>query len=142
MTHLDLVREVDRAFREEGLRGVVARYDEFFTDDFEWTPPMREMTGARYVGRQGIEQYAHDLGQVLEGLHGALEEITEVAPDVLRASVQMHAHGKVSGVTIDAPMIAIARFRDERICLAWASYDPEAAGRAAEAIVKGDPVPV
>jgi ketosteroid isomerase-like protein len=140
--HLDLVRDVNRAWRDEGLSGIVSRYEEFFTDDFEWCPPMREMTGARYVGRQGLEQYAHDLGQVLTSLDGELEEIIEIAPDVLRATVRLHTHGKVSGVTMDAPMIAIARFRDERIALAWASYDPEASSRAAEAIVKGEPVPV
>jgi ketosteroid isomerase-like protein len=140
MTNLDLVREIERTWREAGLSGVALRYDDFFTDDFEWCPPTREMTGSRYVGRLGIEQYAHDIGQVLSDLHGGLEEVVEIAPDVARARVRMHGEGKVSGVTLDAPMIALSRFRDGRMALAWASYDPEAAERAEAAIVKGEPV--
>jgi ketosteroid isomerase-like protein len=140
MTNLDLVREIERTWREEGLSGVVVRYDDFFTDEFEWCPPTREMTGSRYVGRHRIEQYAHDIAQVLNDLRGGLEETAEIAADALRARVRMHGEGKVSGVKLDAPMTALMRFRDGRIALAWASYDPDAAGRAEAAIVKGEPV--
>ena len=117
-----------------------ARYDEFFTEDAEWHPPVRELTGMRYTGRHGIEQYAHDIAQVLGDLHGELEDVVEATPDVVRARVRMRADGKVSGVELDAPMIAIARFRARRMELAWASDDAESAARAEEAIVHGEPV--
>jgi ketosteroid isomerase-like protein len=129
-----------RTWSEEGPEALVARYDDFFTEDAEWFPPVRELTGMRYAGRHGIEQYAHDIGQVLGDLNGELEEIVEVTPDVVRARVRMRADGKLSGVELDAPMIAIARFRDGRMELAWASYDAEAADRAQEAIVNREPV--
>jgi ketosteroid isomerase-like protein len=140
VTHVELMQEFWRTWSEEGAEALVARYDEFFTEDAEWSPPVRELTGIRYSGRHGIERYAHDIGQVLGDLHGELEEIVEIAPDVVRARVRMRADGKVSGVELDAPMIAIARFREGRMSLAWASYDPEAAARAQEAIVRGEPV--
>jgi ketosteroid isomerase-like protein len=140
VTHVELVTEFWRTWSEEGPEALVARYDDFFTEDAEWFPPVRELTGMRYAGRHGIEQYAHDIGQVLGDLNGELEEIVEVTPDVVRARVRMRADGKVSGVELDAPMIAIARFRDERMELAWASYDAEAADRAQEAIVHREPV--
>ena len=140
MSNADLLREFWRTWAEEGGPGLVERYDDFFTEDAEWFPPVRELTGMRYAGRHGIEQYAHDIGQVLGDLNGELEEIVEVTPDVARARVRMRADGKVSGVELDAPMIAIARFRDGRMELAWASYDAEAADRAQEAIVNREPV--
>jgi ketosteroid isomerase-like protein len=140
VTHVEVMTEFWRTWSEEGAEALVARYDEFFTEEAEWYPPVRELTGMRYAGRHGIEQYAHDIGQVLGDLHGELEEIVEVTPEVVRARVQMRADGKVSGVELDAPMIAIARFEGGRMSLAWASYDPEAADRAQEAIVCGEPV--
>jgi ketosteroid isomerase-like protein len=140
VTHVELMTEFWRTWSDEGAEALVARYDEFFAEDAEWFPPVRELTGMRYAGRHGIEQYAHDIGHVLGDLHGELEEIVEVTPDVVRARVRMRADGKVSGVELDAPMIAIARFRDRRMELAWASYDAEAADRAQEAIVNREPV--
>jgi hypothetical protein len=68
------------------------------------------------------------------------EDFLEIAPDVVRATVLMRADGNVSGVELDAPMIAVARFREGQMSLAWASYDAEAAARAQEAIVRGEPV--
>ncbi|HEX2467305.1 MAG TPA: nuclear transport factor 2 family protein [Solirubrobacterales bacterium] len=140
--NVELLREFWRVWRDEGGAGLVERYDEFFIEDAEWSPPMREMTGSRYVGRHGIEQYVHDLGHVLTDLRGEVEEVTEVAPDVVRSRVRIHGQGRVSGMTLDAPMIGIARLRDGRMSLAWASYDPEAAKRAETAIVNGEPLPV
>jgi ketosteroid isomerase-like protein len=142
MSNADLLREFWRTWAEEGGPGLVERYDDFFTEDAEWCPPTREMTASRYAGRHGIEQYVHDVGQVLTDLRGELEEVTEIAPDVVRSRVWMHGHGRVSGVTLDAPMIGIARLRDGRIELAWASYDPDAAQRAETAIVNQEPLPV
>lgn len=120
--------------------GLLERYDEFFTEDAEWCPPTREMTGMQYVGRHGIEQYLHDVGQVLADPHGELQEVTEIAPDVVRSRVWIRGHAKVSGMTLDAPLIGIARLRDGRVELAWASYDPEAARRAETAIVNREPL--
>jgi ketosteroid isomerase-like protein len=135
-----LLTEFWRVWKRDGAAGLVARYDEFFHPDAEWSPPMRELTGMRYVGREGLERYAHDLAQVLEGLEGELEEIVEVAPDVVRSRVRLRAKGKVSGMALDAEMIAIGRFRDGRMSLAWASYDPELAARAEAAIINDEPV--
>jgi ketosteroid isomerase-like protein len=140
--HTALLGELWRVWKQEGGAALLARYEDFFTGDAEWCPPMREMTGARYVGREGLEQYIHDLGQVLKELHGELEEIAEIGPDVVRTRVRIHAESKVSQVAIDALMIGMARFRDGRVSLAWASYDPAAAERAEAAILKGEPVPV
>jgi ketosteroid isomerase-like protein len=140
VTHTELMREFWRTWAEHGGPAVLARYDEFFTDDAEWSPPVRELTGSRYIGRIGLEQYAYDVNQVLGDLTGELEDLVELTPEVARATVRMRGDGKVSGVPLNATMIVIARFRGGRMCLAWASYDADAAARAQEQIVRGEPV--
>lgn len=141
MNGVELLREFWRTWDERGGAGVVERYEEFFTEDAEWRPPMRELTAPRYTGEEGVSQYVRDVGNVLTDLRTELEEIDEIAPDVFRAKVHMRGHGRISGVTLDAQMVAIAHLRDGRIDLAWASYDHDAAERAADAIVHGEKVP-
>jgi ketosteroid isomerase-like protein len=142
MTNVELMAEFWRTWIEEGAEALFARYDEFFTDDAEWLPPTRELTGTRYVGRPGFEQYSYDVNQVLEDLRGEVEELVEVSPEVVRVRARMQAHGKVRGMSLDATMIMIARFRDGRLSLAWATYDPEAAAAAEKAIANGEPLVV
>ena len=141
MTNVELLEEFWRTWEAKGGAGLVERYEEFFTEDAEWRPPMRELTDSRYIGREGLTQYVKDIAQVLADLEGELEEIDEIAPDVVRSTVRIHATAKMSGMTIDAEMIGITRIRDGRVDLAWASYDPDAAERAADAIVRGERVP-
>ena len=140
MTNVERMREFWRTWIDEGAQALFASYEEFFTEDAEWRPPIRELTGTRYVGRAGFEQYSYDVNQVLDGLRGEVEELVEISPDVVRVRARMHADGKVSGMTLDATMIMIARFRDGRLSLAWATYDAEAAARAQEQIVRDEPV--
>jgi ketosteroid isomerase-like protein len=134
------MRECWRGGNEEGLSGLLARYDDFFTDDFEWRPPVSQVTGARYLGRKGFEQYVADVEEGLDRVHGELEDATEIAPDVVRSRARMHGEGTGSGAVIDAPVIGIARFRDGRMCWGWGSYDPAAAERVAHALVRGEEV--
>ena len=141
MSNVELMKEFWRTWEEKGGAGLVERYDELFTEDAEWRPPMRELTSGHYVGREGLAQYVRDIGRVLSDLEGKLDEVTEIAPNVVRSTVRIHAKAKTSGMDIDAPMIGITRIRDGRVDLAWASYDPGAADEAAHAIVHGERVP-
>jgi ketosteroid isomerase-like protein len=142
MTHVELMAEFWRTWTEGGAASLLAHYEEFFTEDAEWWPPSRELTGTQYVGKPGFEQYSYDVNQVLGDLRGEVEELAEVSPDVVRVRARMQAAGKVSGVTLDATLTMIARFREGRLSLAWATYDPDAAERAERAIVDGRPVVV
>jgi ketosteroid isomerase-like protein len=137
----EFLLEFWRTWEGKGGDALVDRYDDFFTEDAEWRPPMRELTAPRYTGRDGIAQYVRDVGTVLKDLKSEVEEIEELTPDVFRVRVHMSGHGRVSGVDLDAEMIAIARIREGKIDLAWASYDPEAAERAEHAIVHGERIP-
>jgi ketosteroid isomerase-like protein len=141
MSSPELLNEFWRTWEERGGLALVERYEEFFLEDAEWRPPMRELTQSHYVGRDGIAEYVRDVAAVLKDLRTELQEIDEIAPEVFRIKVHMRGHGRVSDVALDAVMTVIARLRDGRIALAWASYDPEAAQRAEHAIVHGEQVP-
>jgi ketosteroid isomerase-like protein len=142
MSNVERVREMLRVWNEEGLGGLVSRYDDFFTEDFEWRPAVTEVTGARYVGRAGFDRYVADVQELLGDVRARLQEATEIAPDVVRGTISVHAQGASSGVVIDAPAIAITRMRDGRQCWTWATYDPAAAERVAAAILSGEEVEV
>ena len=141
MTNVELLEEFWRTWEAKGGAGLVERYEEFFTEDAEWRPPMRELTKSHYIGRDGIAEYVRDVGNVLKDLRTELREIEQVTPDVYRIKVHMRGHGRVSDVPLDAVMTVIARLEGGRVALAWASYDPEAAERAEHAIVHGERVP-
>jgi ketosteroid isomerase-like protein len=142
MSNLDLTREFWRVWNEEGLSGLVSRYDDLFTDDYEWRPPVSQVTGVCYVGREGFERYVADVEEALRRVRGELEEVVEIAPDAVRSRARMHGEGAGSGVVIDTTVIGIARFRDGRMCWGWGSYDLAAADRLADAIARGEEVSV
>ncbi len=141
MTGPEMLLEFWRTWEGKGGGELVARYDDFFTEDAEWRPPMRELTAPLYVGREGIAQYVRDVGTVLQDLKSEVEELEQIAPSIYGVRVNMSGLGRVCGVDLDAEMIAIARIVEGKIALAWASYDPEAAARAEHAIVHGERVP-
>ena len=142
MSNVERVRESLRVWNEEGLGGLVSRYDDFFTEDFEWRPAITEVTGAGYVGRAGFERYVADVQEILGDVRAQLQEVSEIAPDVVRTRTSVRAEGASSGAVIDAPAIAITRMRDGRQCWTWATYDPAAAERVAAALVRGEEVEV
>ncbi|HEX2128443.1 MAG TPA: nuclear transport factor 2 family protein [Solirubrobacterales bacterium] len=137
----EMLQEFWRTWEARGGRALVERYDEFFTEAAEWRPPMRELTKSHYIGSEGIAEYVRDVDAVLRDLRTQLLGIEEIAPEIYRIRVHMRGHGRVSDVPLDAVMTVVARIEDGKIALAWASYDPEAAQRAEDAIVHGERVP-
>jgi hypothetical protein len=75
-------------------------------------------------------------------IHAEARDVVEIVPDVVRSRVWIHGKGSRSGVVIDAPMIAIARVRDGRICWAWGSFDVEAGERVTHAMERGEEAPI
>jgi ketosteroid isomerase-like protein len=142
MTNVELTREAWRVMEEEGVAGLLSRYDEFFTDDLEWRPPITEMTGEPYVGRDGYARYVADVAEILGNIRGQLEALDEIAADVTRVRVHVQGEGTSSGAAVDAPMIMVMRFRRGRVSWAWGSYDLAAAERVAQAMARGEEPPL
>jgi ketosteroid isomerase-like protein len=142
MTNVELTREFWRLWNDRDLGELVSRYDEFFTEDLEWHSPIAEVTGARLIGREQFEQHIADLLDAFDEIRADLEEVVEIAPDVVRSTVWVHGRGTRSGAAIDAPLIGVARIRGGRIAWAWGSFDIDAAERVANAIAKGEEVTI
>jgi hypothetical protein len=139
---VELARRVMEVWNE-GVSEVLARYDEFCTEDYEWNPPVGRLTGGPYIGREGFARYVADvkesLGEVRIKLLGDPEEI---APDLVRMNVKVHGEGPQSGVVVDAPLVALVRFREGLVCWAWGSYDPAEAEKVAGSLARGEEVSI
>jgi ketosteroid isomerase-like protein len=142
MTHETLTREFWRLWNDQGLGELITRYDEFFTEDLEWHSPITAVAGAHVIGREHFERHVADLLEAFDEIRADLQEVVEVAPDVVRSAVRIHGRGAHSGATIDAPLIAVARLRDGRVAWAWGSFDTDTAERVANALAKGDEVAI
>jgi ketosteroid isomerase-like protein len=142
MTKVELTREFWRLWNDRDLGELVSRYDEFFTEDLEWHSPITEFAGVALVGREQFEQHVADLRDAFDEIRADLEEVVELAPDVVRSNVWVHGRGAQSGVVIDARLIGVCRLRGGRIAWAWGSFDIEAAERVADAMAKGEEVAI
>ncbi len=123
VTNVELLREFWDLWCNDGFDELLARYEDFFTDDLEWHSPVAEMAGRRYVGRADFERHIADLRESFTEIKADPTEIAEIAPDVVRSDVLIHGEGPTSGVAVDAPLLALGRLRAGRMCWTWASFD-------------------
>ena len=129
MNNVEKAREFWAMWNCEALQTLLVRYDEFFTEDLEWRSPVAEMEGRSVVGRAEFKAHIANLLETFDEIEAKLLEAEEVAPDVVRCVVQMHGRGSQSGAVTDAPLIALARFRDGRMAWAWGSFVHDEADR-------------
>ena len=140
MSNVERLREFWRLWRNDGFDELLARYDDFFTEDLEWHSPVARMTGRSYVGRAGLAAHLADLRESFTDIKADPTKLAEIAPDVVRSDVLIHGEGPTSGVTVDAPLVALARLRDGLMYWTWASFDLAAAERMAAGVVGGEEV--
>ena len=81
------LREFWRLWRNDGFDELLARYDDFFTEDLEWHSPVARMTGRSYVGRAGLAAHLADLRESFTDIKADPTKIAEIAPDVVRSDV-------------------------------------------------------
>ena len=137
--NIDFMRDYWRVWETEGVAGTLARYDEFYTEDLHWYPPVATVSRTHYEGRDGYVRYLADVQELMGDIRASLVEAVEIAPDVVRVTVDMRAvSGRASGASVEARMVGVARFRDGRICWAGGSYDASEAERIAEAVLRGE----
>ena len=140
MSNVELVREFWGLWRNDGFDELIARYDDFFTEDLEWHSPVARMAGRSCVGRAELAQHVADLRESFTEIKADPRKIAEIAPDVVRSDVLIHGEGPTSGVVVDAPLVALARMREARMYWTWASFDLVAAEEMAGAITRGEEV--
>ena len=138
MTNVELLREFWDLWRNDGFDELLARYEDFFTDDLEWHSPVAEMAGqALRRTRRASRRHLADLRESFTEIKADPTEIAEIAPDVVRSDVLIHGEGPTSGVAVDAPLLALGRLRDGRMCWTWASFDLGEGERMASELAMG-----
>ena len=137
MTNVELLREFWTLWRNDGFDELLARYEDFFTEDLEWHSPVAELTGRCYVGRADFERHIADLRESFRHIKATPREIAEIAPDVFRSDVLIHGEGPGSGATVDSPLVALCCLRDGRMCWTWASFDLGEGERMASELAMG-----
>jgi ketosteroid isomerase-like protein len=140
VSNVDVVRRFWALWHDACFDELLAQYDDIFTEDLEWHSPVAEMSGRSYTGREGLARHLADLQETFTDINVDPTAIAEIAPNVVRSDVLIHAEGPTSGVTVDSPLVALARLRGGRVHWTWASFDLPAAEEMAAAVTRGEEV--
>jgi ketosteroid isomerase-like protein len=111
---LDKVEIVKRSMDAVTTRDLNG-YDEFATPDFEWFPALPgSVGGGLYRGREGMETYVREIGEVWESFRPVYDEWHDLGNRLL-ALGRYEARGRGSGVPVQAPLGGIYDFRDGKM---------------------------
>jgi ketosteroid isomerase-like protein len=101
------------------------------TADIEWFPALgMAVEGGSFRGREGVEEYLHELHDTWEEQRLLPEEFRDLGDSVLWLG-RTAGHGRGSGVPVDAPMGGIYDFRDGKVSRVRMFFDRREAMRAA-----------
>jgi ketosteroid isomerase-like protein len=107
-------------------------FDELFTPDFEWFPPLSGAVEGRssYTGREGGVRYREDVSDTWEKFRVDPGEFRDLGDRVLVLG-RIEGRGRGSGVPVDASIGMVFEFRGGRISRARGYLDNGEALRAA-----------
>jgi ketosteroid isomerase-like protein len=133
--HADLLRRAIALTEAQGPRGLLARYDEFFTEDFHWKPALMGVLegDAEYVGVEGFTRYWDAFEASFSGFSVRDASFIDVNEDTVLVKLRICVEGSESRVPVDQEVGWVLRFEDGRISagtshMTWA--DAEEAARA------------
>jgi ketosteroid isomerase-like protein len=122
---LSLVREVYEAAREHGPRILHARYDDWFSEGFEWSPILlSSVDGRSYRGKAEFGDYWDqflDAFTVSKLGEGSLEAIDD---ERVLVTADLRVKGAGSGVPIDRTVAYLFEVRDGRITSGRTFFSP------------------
>jgi ketosteroid isomerase-like protein len=117
-------------------RELLGRYDEFFTEDFEWTSAMTgSVDGRSYRGRDGFAEYWDDVYESFAELTIGNLHFEPMSPTVLLVLAHMKWVGHESGVVLEQDVSFVFELREERVARAQSFLTPAEGRSAAEAAV-------
>ena len=97
-----VVEAAFQAFAEGGPRALLARYDEFFDECFEFRPALvGGLDGRSYRGREEFEQYWRDFTDAFEEIDFGRPQIELVGPGRVLVVANLHVRGAGGGVPIE-----------------------------------------
>jgi ketosteroid isomerase-like protein len=111
---------VERAFEildAGGPPALMARYEEFFTEGFEWRPALiQTVEGDRtYVGRSGFAEYWNDFTSAFSEARWEPLSVEEPAPGIVFVPAKVTGRGSASGVPFDRETAFVIEVTDGRV---------------------------
>jgi ketosteroid isomerase-like protein len=114
-SNVAVVREAFDCFNRGGIPELLVRYDELFTDDFEFIPSIVGGLERRtYRGREGWSAWDRDRAEVLDDLHMSELAFEALGDAVVLVLSRLSGQGKASGVPLDVESGWVAELRDGR----------------------------
>jgi ketosteroid isomerase-like protein len=116
----------------EGPRALLAHYDDFFTEDFRWTPAlMGRLEGGDFVGRDGFARYWDAFGASFTKFDSRDSTVIEVDADTVLVTLTICVEGSESGVPVEQEVGWVFHFEDGRVAageshLSWAEAEERA----------------
>jgi ketosteroid isomerase-like protein len=105
--NVDVVRQAIEAHRSDDLEARIEALVAFWDPSCEYTSVVAALEPHTYRGHDGIRRYVSDLADRWAEWRSEAEEVFEVGPDTVFATVRFRALGKDSGVPIDARLGAV-----------------------------------
>jgi ketosteroid isomerase-like protein len=93
----------------------VARRAALWDPGCEYTSVMAALEPATYHGHDGIRRYLSDLSKRWAEWRTEAEEVFDIAPDTVFATLRFHAVGKDSGVPVEARLGSVFLLRHGKL---------------------------
>lgn len=132
-TNRDLVLAAWSCWGEGGSDALLARYDQFFSEDFEWHPAMiAAIEGERtYVGREAFAEYWREFTSVFGGVTLGRADVDDISARRVLITAPIEVEGAASGLEIGAEIAYVFDFDDGRITRGWSFMSPAEARKFA-----------
>ena len=130
---VELVRRATDLATQEGPRAVLARYDEFFTEDFRWKPALLNVLEGDddYIGLEGFTRYWDAFEASFSGFSYQDATFTEVDQDTVLVKLRICVEGHESRVPVVQEVGWVFHFQGGRIVtgeshMSWAEAEVSA----------------
>jgi ketosteroid isomerase-like protein len=124
----DLITRGVAAFNRRDLDGMLATLH----PDVELVPLRAVLEGTVYRGHEGLRRWLDDMADDWRDFGIEVIGVRELDGDRVILEAEVHAHGRASGVALDAPGAWLCEIRDGRVATIRFYGDVEAALEAAE----------
>jgi ketosteroid isomerase-like protein len=128
--NVEIVRRVLEANRSEGLDALEELLP-FADPNCEYTSIVAGVEPKVYRGRDGLRRYHSDLAEAFDEWRNEVEEVFDLTPDTVYATIRSRVVGKGSGVAVEAQLAVIFVFSGGKIVRGGTYPSREAALEAA-----------
>jgi ketosteroid isomerase-like protein len=105
--NVEVVREAIEANRSDDLHAAVEALVALSDPRSEYTRVTAAVEPQTYRGHDGVRRYFRDMAGSWQEWRSEVEELVEVGPDTVVATIRFRAIGKDSGVPVEARLVAV-----------------------------------